>query len=545
MFTSRSLLLILLPTLALTAAEAAPGLAVWDAGAGTVGTEQGARGVDVRPGMTLAVGPDGPARVILAGTGNGYLTLAAGSTVTLAERRIESNGTTAAELLITISAGAVAVGGEIAPRFVAVRLRSIASETVAAPGVGVVVEADRASGDTVVALDGPVVTGPLSANGWQAVAERVTLVPQSVVVVDLQRGVGEPTPAPGRPQLSGPSATRPGLRTQATKPPPSVDAWNLDVAARDLGPADPAWWTSPPVIPAATEDKTWSVLVQVSGFHDSNPNGVATDLGGGTADGAGSLFGDARWTCASAGDCSLRLQAIGGLLRYRGVQSTDDAGVQHDSRDKDQRQFGVNAALIQRGQVLDWSMGVGGEAYADGEQDRRAVSLNGDVGWQVDEDAYAVLNLGWNHSQIDPSASGTVDYNTQGVTARPALTVGLPGTDWYSSVEVSLLYTDSSSAFAEDDFYALRPGVACINRLGHLDLGLSARCEFISYRALRARTETTLARETVVQATVTADWWTTTWSSVGLFGNHLWFDSNQALADYTQSQVGVRSTLHW
>jgi len=366
-----------------------------------------------------------------------------------------------------------------------------------------------------------------------------------VVVVDPQRGVGEPSSASGRPQLAGPSTSRPGLRTQVTAAPPSVEAWTFDVAARDLGPADPAWWTSPPAIPAATEEKPWSALLQVSGFYDSNPNGIATDLGGGTADSAWSVFGDARWTCWTEGDYAVRLQAVGGLARYHGEQHTDSAAVQHDSRDKDQHQVGVNAALIQGGRVLDWSVGLGGAGYADDSQHRKVLRLHGDVGYRVDENAYAVLNLGWAHGSIDPSASGEADYTTRSVTARPALTVALPGTAWSSSVEVSLLYTDSSSVVAADDFYALRPGVSCFSQLGRLDLGLSVRYEAIAYRAPRATTEVSLAREAVVQTTVTADWWTTPRWSVGLFGNQVWFDSNQALADYTQTQVGARSTFHW
>ena len=546
MFFVRSCLLTLIPTLVLTAADAAPGLAVWDAGVGMVGTEPGAPGASIRPGTALVVGDAGPVRVILPGTGNGYLTLAAGSSVVLAERRIEGSGTVAAELQISISTGAVAVGGDLAPRFTAVRVRGGASETVAAPGVGVVVEADRVSGDTVVAIDGPVSTGPLpvNANGWQAVAERVILAPRTVVVVELQHGVKEPAAATGRPHLNGSSASRPSLRKQVTEVRASVDSWALDVATRDLGPANPAWWAAPPANPGATTDKAWSGLVQVSGFYDSNPNSVATELGGGKSDIAGSLFGDARWICVSKGDYSVRVQALGGLVRYSGVEHTDDLDVAHDSRDKDQRQAGVNAALIQTGQLLDWSMGVGGQAYGDGSQKRRAISLNADVGCQV-ADAYAVLNLGWSNSRVDPSTGDTADYTTQGVTARPAVTFSLPGTDWSSSVEVSLLYTDSRSKEPKDDFSALRPSVSWNNKLGRLDLGLAGRYESISYRAPRATTETLLARENVLQTTLTADWWTAAWWSVGLFGNYIRFDSNQPLADYTQSQLGARSTLIW
>ena len=69
--------------------------------------------------------------------------------------------------------------------------------------------------------------------------------------------------------------------------------------------------------------------------------------------------------------------------------------------------------------------------------------------------------------------------------------------------------------------------------------------EFIRYRALRATSETTLARETVGQGIATADWWFVDWWSVGLFGNYLRFGSNQELSAYTQTQVGARTTLHW
>ena len=557
--TLRAFLLTLIPTLALMAADPSPGLAVWDAGAGTLGSEPCVRGVGVRSGTPLIVGPDGPARIILPGTANGYLTLAAGSTVTLAERRIDGKATTSAELLVTISAGAVAVGGDISPRFVAVRLRGLVSETVAAPGVGLVVEADRMLGDTVVALDGPVGIGPLQAkaNGWQAVAERVTLDPRTMVVIDPLRGVGEPIPAPGRPQLIGRADSRPSLSTLVKTAPASVDvrsvdAWTLDVAARNLGPADSVWWTSPPAPPAASASakKSWSALVQVSSFFDSNPNGVATDFGGGKADGALSVFGDVRWACWNEGSYSLLLQAIGGGLLYRGVRYTDDVNVQHDSKDEDQYQVGINAAVVRNGEVLDWSVGVAGLSTDDASQERRLVRLSGDVGAQLSEDAYAVLNLGLADSHIDPSTGGaavggTADYTARVATARSALIIGWSGGGWSSNLDASLLYTDSHSAVAADDFYALRPGVSLLNRLGRLDLGLEARSEFINYRAPRATTELTLAQETVVQTIVTADWWTTTTWSVGLFGNQIWFDSNQQLADYTRTQVGVRSTLYW
>jgi hypothetical protein len=550
----RPFLLLLIPTLALIAADAAPGLAVWDAGSGTIGTEPGARGLAVRPGTTLMVSPDSPARIVLPGTANGYLTLAAGSTVTLVERRVSGSGTTAAELLITITTGAVAVGGDIAPRFSAVRLRGLASESVAAPGVALAVEANQGAGDTVVALDGPVGTGPLpgKANGWQAVAERVTLAPRTMVTIDPQRGVGEPVPAPRRPQLTGPVASRPGLRNQVAESVQAVDAWTLDAAARDLGLPDPAWWTAPPALghpsnaaaaPAAA--RSWSALVQLSGFSDSNPNGVATDLGAGVADTALSLYGDARWTCWSEQDYAVRLQAVGGLVHYRGVMVTDEGGVEHDSRDKNQQLLGLNAALIRSGETLDWSLGFGGGASAEDGQDRRALRLNGDLGGRLDEDVYAVLNLGWAHSRIHPTQSEEADYTTRLATARPALAVGLSSSSWSSIVEASVLCSDSRSTVAADDFAALRPGISWTARMGRLDLGLTGRAEFIRYRAVRATSETTLARETVSQGIATADWWFVDWWSVGLFGSYLRFGSNQDLSAYTQTQVGARTTLHW
>jgi hypothetical protein len=554
----RTLLLTLIPTLALIAADSAPGLAVWDAGAGTLGSEPSVRGVGVRPGIQLSVAPDGPARIILPGTANGYLTLAAGSSVTLTERRIDGKETSTAELLVTISAGAVAVGGDIAPRFVAVRVRGLVSETVAAPGVGLVVESDQKLGDTVVALDGPVGIGPLpaKANGWQAIAERVTLDARTMVVIDPQRGVGEPIPAPGRPQLVGHADSRPSLSTLVKTAPASgdltsSDLWTLDVAARHLGPADPIWWTAPPAPPeAAAAAKSWSALVQVSSFYDSNPNGVASDLGGGNSDGALSVFGDVRWACWNDGSYSVLLQAIGGGLGYRGVKSTDDLNVQHDSQDKNQYQAAINAALVRNGEQLDWSVGVAGQITDDAKQDRRLVRLSGDVGAQLSEDAYAVLNLGWASNRIDPSTASSANnatgaYTAQVATARSALVLSWSGNGWSSNLETSLLYTDSHSDVAADDFYALRPGVSYLHRLGRLDLGLAVRGEFITYRAARAMSETMLAEETVVQTTLTADWWATATWSAGLFGNHIWFDSNQQLADYTQTQVGVRSTIHW
>ncbi|MFM2090545.1 MAG: hypothetical protein RLZZ127_1034 [Planctomycetota bacterium] len=554
----RSTLLALAPTLALLAADA-PGLAVWDAGQGTVGAEPGVRGAGVRPGASLVVGADGPARVVLPGTANGFLTLAAGSTVTLSERRVAGGGATAAELLVTIAAGAVAVGGDPAPRFVAVRLRGGASETVAAPGVGVAVEADPALGDTVAAIDGPVSTGPLpgAANGWQAVAERVVLEPRTLVVVDPRRGVGEPVPAPRRPQLAGAAASRAALRAvvagtaSATgAAAPVVTGWTLDQAARDLGLADPVWWSAPPAVPAqpgAAEPppaRSWSAMVQLSSFLDSNPGGVAADLGGGETDLGLSLYGDARWRCWSAGSYGLHLQAVGGLVRYQGERSVDGAGVAHDSRDEDQEQVGANAALVDQGRGLDWSLGVGGSLSSDGSQDLRIARLTGDVGGKMDKDVYAVLNLAWARGWVDPAAAGEDDYATRVVTARPALITAVPGA-WPWTLEFSLLYTNSRSTAAGDDFYALRPGVSGSGRVGRIDLGLGLRGELIAYRAPRAATETDLARETVVNATATADWAATDWCSFGLFGNCLWFDSNQPLAAYSQTQVGVRTTLHW
>jgi hypothetical protein len=240
----------------------------------------------------------------------------------------------------------------------------------------------------------------------------------------------------------------------------------------------------------------------------------------------------------------VHLQAVGGLVRYQGGRSVDAAGVEHDGRDEDQEQIGVNAALVGQGLGLDWSLGLGGSVSSDESQDLRAARLTGDLGGQVDEGIYAVLNLAWTRGGIDPVAAGEDDYTTRVLTARPAVVMALP-TPWPSTVEFSVLCTDSRSAVADDDFHAFRPGVSGSSRVSGLDLGLAVRGEFITYRSPRAVTETDLARETVLQAAATADVPATDWWSLGLFANILWFDSNQPFADYTQTQVGARTTLHW